>query len=397
MTIVAGAVDDSIAMIGDLIGFPTVSRDPNRDLLFYVEAYLARHGIACDIIWNDDRTKGNLWATIGPADVPGVILSGHSDVVPIDGQAWTSDPFVLRRAHGRIYGRGACDMKGFIGIVLAAVPGLVRRNLKVPVHIAISYDEEVGCTGVRSLIDRIAAMEVKPALCIVGEPTSMQVVIGHKGGGMYRATIAGKSAHSSLAPTAVNAIEYAAELIAFIKSLSCEHAHGGPHDHVYDISHSTLSVTTISGGTALNIIPNSCEFGFDIRSLPEVDARALIERIRSHADTMILPRMRATAPEVEIIVEPIVEFVGLSTQADHPAVTFIKRMVGRNDHVKVAYGTEAGLFSNSAGVVSVVCGPGSIEQAHKPDEYLDLAEIERCRAFLDRLAGQLEDGGLPWL
>lgn len=397
MSIVAGATHESVAIIGDLIGFPTVSRDSNRDLLFYVEAYLARHGIACDIIWNDDRTKGNLWATIGPADVPGIILSGHSDVVPVDGQAWTSDPFVPRQAHGRIYGRGACDMKGFIGVVLAAVPDLARRDLKAPVHIAISYDEEFGCTGVRSLIERIAGMAVKPALCVVGEPTSMQVVIGHKGGGMYRVTITGKSAHSSLAPTAVNAIEYAAELIAFIKSLSSEHARAGPHDHVYDVSHSTLSVTTISGGTALNIIPSNCEFGFDIRSLPEVDTHDLIERIRRHAETMILPRMRAISPEAAIVVEPIVEFVGLSTEADHPAVTFIKRLVGRNDHVKVAYGTEAGLFSKSAGVVSVVCGPGSIEQAHKPDEYLDLAEIDRCKAFLGRLADRLQDGGLPWL
>jgi acetylornithine deacetylase len=287
-------------------------------------------------------------------------------------------------------------MKGFIGIVLAAVPSLVQRALKAPIHIAISYDEELGCTGVVSLIDRIAGMAVKPALCIVGEPTSMQVVIGHKGGGMYRAEITGRSTHSSLAPTAINAIEYAAELIAFIKGLSGEHAHAGPHDHAYDITHSTLSVTTISGGTALNIIPNACEFGFDIRSLPEVDARALIERIRRHAETSIVPRMRAVAPEAGISIEPIVEFVGLSTAADHPAVTFVKRLVGRNDHAKVAYGTEAGLFSNRAGVVSVVCGPGSIVQAHKPDEFLEISELERCRIFIDRLATQLEDAGLPW-
>ncbi|MEQ1955575.1 acetylornithine deacetylase [Mesorhizobium sp. CN2-181] len=392
----AATREDCIAAIGDLIGFPTVSRDPNRELLFHVEAFLGRHGIGCDIIWNHDRTKGNLWATIGPVDVPGVILSGHSDVVPVDGQHWTSDPFRLREADGRVYGRGSCDMKGFIGIVLAAVPHLVRRELKVPIHIAISYDEEVGCTGVTSLIDRIAVMPVRPALCIVGEPTSMQVVVGHKGGGMFRAVVSGRSTHSSLAPSAVNAIEYAAELIAYIKSLSKGHAHSGPHDHLYDVSHSTLSVTTISGGTALNIIPNHCEIGFDIRSLPEVDARALIADIRRHARTEILPRMRAVAPEASISVEPIVEFVGLSTDIEHPAVTFVKQLAGRNDHAKVAYGTEAGLFSNRAGVVSVVCGPGSIEQAHKPDEYLALSEIDRCRTFIGRLARQLEGAGLPW-
>lgn len=392
----ATSLQDCVATINDLIRFPTVSRDPNSGLLSYVKAYLARHGVACDILWNDDQTKGNLWATIGPEHVPGVILSGHSDVVPVDGQVWTSDPFVGRLTDERLYGRGACDMKGFIGIVLAAVPDLVARKLKAPIHIAISYDEELGCTGVRSLIERIAAMQTKPALCIVGEPTSMQVVLGHKGGGLYRATITGKSAHSSLAPGAVNAIEYAAELIAFIKSLSVEYAHAGPHDHAYDVSHSTLSVTTISGGTAVNIIPDNCEICFDIRSLPEVDARSLIERIRHHGETFVLPRMRAVAPEAEIRVEPIVEFVGLSTDADHPAVAFMKHLTGRNDHAKVAYGTEAGLFSDVAGVISVVCGPGSIVQAHKPDEYIDLSQIDRCRAFLSRLAEQLESNGLPW-
>jgi acetylornithine deacetylase len=387
---------DCIALIRDLIAFPTVSRDSNRGLLAYVEAHLRRHGVASDILWNADGTKGNLWATIGPADVPGVILSGHSDVVPVDGQDWTSDPFVLREVDGRIHGRGACDMKGFVGIVLAAVPDLVRRDLKAPVHIAISYDEELGCTGVVSLVDRIAGLAVKPALCIVGEPTSMQVVIGHKGGGMYRIAVTGRSAHSSLAPHAVNAVEYAAEMVAFIRGLSQESCRHGPHDHGYDVGHSTLSVTTITGGTALNIIPNACEIGFDIRSLPEIDANALVERIRRHAETELLPRMRALAPEAAIVVAPVVEFVGLGTAPEHPAVTFVKRLVGRNDHAKVAYGTEAGLFSTRAGVPSVVCGPGSIEQAHKPDEYLALSEIDRCLAMIERLAGELTTDGLPW-
>jgi acetylornithine deacetylase len=391
------SLEDCIAVIRDLIAFPTVSRDSNRELLAYVEALLSRHGIASDIIWNADRTKGNLWATIGPADVPGVILSGHSDVVPVDGQAWTSNPFTLRDGgDGLLYGRGTCDMKGFIAIVLAAVPSLVARDLKVPIHIAISYDEELGCTGVTSLIDRLSVTPVKPALCIVGEPTSMQVIVGHKGGGMFSIRVTGTSAHSSLAPTAVNAIEYGAEMIAYIKSLSTEQAHHGAHDHAYDVAHSTLSVTTISGGAALNIIPNHCEIGFDIRSLPEVDARALVERIRAYARTEVLPRMRAVSPEADIVVEPIVEFVGLSTDADHPAVTFVKQLVGRNDHAKVAYGTEAGLFSVRAGIVSVVCGPGAIAQAHKPDEFIAVSEVDRCRVMIDRLADVLETAGLNW-
>lgn len=389
-------LEGAVRMISELIALPTVSRDPNRDFLGFVETYLSLHGVPSEIIWNAEGTKGNLWATIGPADRPGVILSGHSDVVPVDGQAWTSDPFTVRRADDRLYGRGTCDMKGFIGIVLAAVPELVRRELKVPVHIAISYDEEFGCTGVRSLVEKVAGLKVKPGLCIVGEPTSMQVVIGHKGGGLYKATLTGRSAHSSLAPHAVNAIEYGAELIAFIKSLSAEHRHDGPHDHDYDVSHSTLSVTTISGGTAINIIPNHCEIGFDIRSLPEVDATALIARIKSFAEAELLPRMRAIAPEAEIVIAPSAEFVGLGTDAAHPAVSFIKALLGRNGHTKVAYGTEAGLFSVIAGVPSVVCGPGSIEQAHKPDEFLALSEIALCQGFLDRLVEALERSGLGW-
>ncbi len=387
---------EAIRIIGDLIAFPTVSRDSNRELLAYVEAYLREYGIGCDILWNADQTKGNLWATIGPAGVPGIILSGHSDVVPVDGQAWTSDPFVLRQTDEHVFGRGACDMKGFIGIVLAAVPKLAARNLKAPVHIAVSYDEELGCTGVVSLIDRLANLDVKPALCLVGEPTSMNVVIGQKGGGLFRVVVSGTSVHSSLAPQAVNAIEYAAELIAFIKALSRTHRCEGPHDHDYDVSHSTISVTTISGGSAINIIPNHCEFGFDIRSLPEVDAHQLLGTIRNFADTELLPRMRAVSEEAKIVIESTVELVPLSIAAEHPAVTFVKRLVGRNDHSKVAYGTEAGLFSRRAGIASVVCGPGSIEQAHKPDEYLALSEIDRCIALVDKIGDELERSAEPW-
>lgn len=386
-----------LELIGDLVAMPTVSRDSNSTLLAYVEAWLASHGVASEILWNDDRSKGNLWATIGPPDVPGVILSGHSDVVPVDGQDWSSDPFTLRSGPDRVYARGACDMKGFIGIVLAAVPDLVARRLKAPVHIAISYDEELGCTGVTSLLDHVARLDTRPGLCIVGEPTGMQVVIGHKGGGMFRVTVTGTSAHSSRAPAAVNAIEHAAELIAFIRWMSAEQCSHGPHDHAYDVSHTTLSVNTIEGGTALNIVPNSCVFAFDIRALPEVQTAALVGALRDHAERIVLPRMRAVAPEADIVVERIVELVGLSTDAEHPAVTFVKRLSGRNDHAKVAYGTEAGLFSTVAGVPSVVCGPGSIEQAHKPDEFLLLSEVDRCGEFLDRLFDALEAAPLPWI
>ena len=386
----------SIAIIGDLVGFPTVSRDPNRDLLAYVEAYLARHGVVSDILWNNERTKGNLWATIGPADKRGVILSGHSDVVPVDGQGWTSDPFALRIEAGRLYGLGACDMKGFLGILLALVPELTARDLKAPLHIAISYDEELGCTGVRSLVERLARMAVKPGLCIVGEPTSMQLVTGHKGGAMHQITVTGTAAHSSLAPSAVNAIEHGAELIAFIYGLARELRDKGASDEAFDVPHSTLSVNTIAGGAALNIIPEHCAFTVDLRALAALDMAGLIARIDDHAQNVVLPRMRAVSSNTGIERDELVTFPGLDLALDHPAVTFMKHLLGRNDHSKVAFGTEAGLFSATAGIVSLVCGPGSIEQAHKPDEFLAVSEVEKCQAFLRRLVAALERDELPW-
>lgn len=383
-----------IAEIGRLVAFPTVSRDPNRDLIEHAARHLAGLGIASDLIWNAEGTKANLWATIGPASVPGVILSGHSDVVPVDGQDWTSDPFVLRRTDDRLYGRGTADMKGFVGIMLAIAPELARRKLRAPVHLAISYDEELGCTGVVSLAKRIAGLPVKPALCIVGEPTRMQPVIAHKGGGFYRATVTGRPAHSSLAPRTVNTIEVAAELVVALRGIAHELA-AGLHDHDYDVSHSTMTVTTIEGGTAPNIVPERCSFTFDIRSLPETDPAVLLGRLRNRA-AELEAEMRRLVPQAAISVEEIVGFVPLDTPADHPALTFLRRLLGRNDHAKVAYGTEGGIFSRVAGVTSVVCGPGSIEQAHKADEFIEIAEIDRCREFLDRLAGALEAEAPDW-
>ncbi|PSJ54201.1 acetylornithine deacetylase [Kumtagia ephedrae] len=386
---------ECVAVIRDLVAFPTVSRDPNRDLIAYVKAFLDRHGVESELVWNAERTKANLWATIGPANRPGVVLSGHSDVVPVDGQDWSSDSFTLREADGRLYGRGTCDMKGFVGIMLAFVPFLVRRDLKAPVHFAISYDEELGCIGVQSLIDRLAALPVKPKLCIVGEPTSMQVVVGHKGAGFYRVALSGRSAHSSLAPAAVNAVEYAAEIICIIGEMAREQRVSGLRDDGYDVPYSTLSVTTVAGGNAANIIPAECAFQFDIRALPAVDTRELIGRLEERIEREILPRMRAVSPQSSVTIEPVAELAGFDTDAVHPAVTFVKQLVGRNDHGKVAYGTEAGLFSK-AGIVSIVCGPGSIEQAHKPDEYLELTEVDRCRNVLQRLLLHLERAELPW-
>jgi acetylornithine deacetylase len=388
---------NSIGLISELIAFPTVSRDQNRDLLQFVAGWLLKHGVASDILWNADRSKGNLWATIGPVGRRGVILSGHSDVVPVDGQTWTGDPFKMRYEDGRLYGRGTSDMKGFLGIVLAFVPEMVQRPLKAPVHIAISFDEEVGCLGVRSLVDRIAGIRTKPALCIVGEPTNMKVIVGHKGGRSYRVRLTGRAAHSSLAPSAVNAIDYAAELVMHLRGIAEAWKSAGPFDADFDIGHSTLSTGIINGGTAINIVPSQCEVTFEFRHLANVNAAQVTDGIMAFSQEELLPRMRSVAPEAAIMFEPLYEYPGLDIAPEHPAVTFVKRLVDRNDHAKVAYGTEAGLFQGRAGIASLVCGPGSIEQAHKPDEFLEFSQVEACERMLTRLLDRLEAGEPPML
>ena len=275
---------------------------------------------------------------------------------------------------------------------------MLRRNLEAPVHIAISFDEELGCLGVRSLVERIAGMAVKPALCIVGEPTLMQVIIGHKGGRSYRVRITGRPAHSSLAPKAVNAIDAGAELVMFLKRIAREWAADGPFDSEFDITHSTLSTGMIEGGTAINIVPEHCSVTFEFRHLATVDAEAVVQRIKIFTGTILLPGMRAIAPESAITFEPLYEYPGLDIAAEHPAVTFVKQLVGRNEHAKVAYGTEAGLFQSRAGVASVVCGPGSIGEAHKADEFLAVSEVEACERMILRLLDRLEQGmpAMPW-
>jgi acetylornithine deacetylase len=377
-----------------LVGFATVSRDPNRELLNYVSDWLSSHGIRSEILWNEDGRKGNLWATIGPADRAGVILSGHTDVVPVDGQAWSSDPFRLRSSEDRVYGRGAADMKGFIAVALALIPDMARRRLRAPVHLAFSYDEEVGCLGVRSLVSKLADMPLKPAMCIIGEPTRMQVVIGHKGGRSYRVRVTGSPAHSSLAPRAVNAIDHAAELILFLKDIATSWEQHGPTDSDFDVPHSTLSTGLIQGGTAINIVPETCEFVFEFRHLASLDVDGLMRRIEEFVRGDLEPKMRRVRAGTGVTFTPIYEYPGLDMEPEHPAVTLVKQLVERNDHGKVAFGTEGGLFKARAGIPAIVCGPGSIAQAHQPDEYVELAQLEACDLFLRRLLDRLEIAGL---
>ncbi len=377
---------DSVACLETLVGFDTTSRDSNLHLIDWVETYLAGFGITSTRIGDDSGTKANLWATIGPSGGGGIVLSGHSDVVPVDGQDWDSDPFVLTRKDNRLYGCGTADMKGFLAVVLAKVPAMVRADLTRPLHLAISYDEEVGCIGIRRMIARIAAeaKALRPAACVVGEPTGMEVVIAHKAKRSLRVTVTGKAAHSSLAPQAVNAVEYAARLIVFIREIGERLRKEGPLDTAFDVPHTTAHVGLVRGGTQLNIVPESCSFDFEIRALPAVDVDALVEEVKVYAARALEPEMRAIAPESGIDFEPIASIPGLDSEPGSDVVAMAKQLAEKNSHGKVAFGTEAGLFAE-AEIPTVICGPGHIAQAHKPNEFIELSQLAACGAFLDRL------------
>jgi len=371
-------------ILADLVAFDTTSRNSNLPLIGYVRDYLARHGIESELFSSPDGSKANLWATIGPPVHGGLILSGHTDCVPVDGQDWTSDPFTVVQREARLYGRGTCDMKGFLACVLAAVPELSRAGLERPVHIAFSYDEELGSIGVRHLTAALARRGARPALCLVGEPTGMGVVTGHKGGRSYGCTVTGAESHSSLAPHAVNAIEYAAELIGEIRRVGQELA-AGPADAEFDVIHSTISTGLIEGGTAINIVPRSCSFTFEYRNLIDVDQDRIFSRIERFAREVLEPQMQKIALDAGISFEEIYDYPAHEIEADHPQVLLVKRLVQRNDHSKVAYGTEAGIFKRDLAVPTVICGPGSISNAHMPDEFVELDQLAACDAFIQQL------------
>ena len=377
--------ETSLELIRRLISFDTTSRESNLELIAFVQDYLDGLGITSQLVHNVEGTKANLYATIGDPNLGGVMLSGHTDVVPVDGQAWDTDPFVVTEKDGRLYGRGTADMKSFIAITLAMLPRFQERGLKTPIHLALSYDEEIGCIGVRRLIDALNGMPVKPAMCIVGEPTSMDVVTGHKGKRSYRVHVRGFEAHSSLAPHGVNAIEYAARMIAFLRTLADRIAKEGPFDELYDVTHTTVHTGTVSGGTQLNIVPKDCRFEAEFRYVGGQDADALEAEIRGFAADILEPEMQAVHADTGIDIECYNDMPGLDMNVDDEVVTFVKALAGRNDHKKVAFGTEAGLFNARANIPAVICGPGSIDQAHKPNEYIALDQIASCEAFLERL------------
>jgi acetylornithine deacetylase len=382
---------NSIDILERLVAFPTVSRDPNLPLIEWVRDRLAENGIACRLVGDTSGTRANLYATVGPAEQAGVMLSGHTDVVPVDGQDWRVPPFALTRRDGRLYGRGTADMKGFVACALAAALRAARRPFRTPLHLALSYDEEIGCIGVRRLIDVLAEAPVRPAFCIVGEPTAMAVATGHKGKTALRAVCIGREAHSALAPLAVNAVHLGCDLIATIRARQAEIAATGSRDGDYDVPYTTLHVGRIVGGTALNIVPNRCEIEFEIRNLAADDPDALVEGLRADA-ARIATAARATAAEADVRIEVENSYPGLGTAPEAEVVAFVKSLTGANATIKVAFGTEGGLFSERLGIPTVVCGPGSMAQGHRPDEYVTEAQIARCDAMLDALLDRLAAG-----
>ena len=378
-------------ILARLIGFDTTSSKPNRALMDWVQDLLGGAGIAAQIIPDASGGKANLYATIGPQDRPGVMLSGHTDVVPVDGQVWTRPPFVLTEAEGRYYGRGTTDMKGFVASALAAALMAARRPLATPLHLALSYDEEVGCLGVVSLIDMLAHAPHLPAMCIVGEPTGMQVATGHKGKIALRATCTGREGHSALAPMALNALHLGADFLGAVRRLQDEVAESGLQDGDYDVPYTTLHVGKMQGGVQVNIVPNSCTLDFEIRNLAGDDPQALIDRLQVEADRITAP-LKAAFPEAAISIDRLWDYPGLGTPSSAPVVQFVKSLTGANGTMKVAFGTEGGLFSTRLGIPTVICGPGSMAQGHKPDEWVSVGQIARCDAMLAALLDRLEAG-----
>jgi acetylornithine deacetylase len=385
--------DETKAILARLVAFDTTSRNSNLDLIGWVEDYLGGLGVASTRIYGDDPAKANLWATIGPADRPGYVLSGHTDVVPVDDQDWSTDPFVLTERDGRLYGRGTADMKGFLACCLAEVPAMLAAPLSAPIHLVFSHDEEIGCIGVRPMLHRIDELTpVKPRAAFVGEPTNLQVVIGHKGKYNYRVTIHGRPCHSSRAPDGVNAVDVGAEIVMAVRDIARRlAAPEAPRDMLYDVPFSTAHTGIIQGGTILNIVPEHCVVEFEFRMIAsedhapyEAEMRALVARL--DAD------MKARAPETGIVMELTSGTPGFDTPPDAEPARLARRFAARNDQAKVAYGTEAGLFADLGGVPSVVCGPGSIEQAHRPDEFVAIAELDKCERFLANLVAHCRQG-----
>jgi acetylornithine deacetylase len=374
-----------------LIAFPTVSRDGNIDLIRYIADFLAGAGIDAQLYPHESGDRASLFASVGPRVNGGVVLSGHTDVVPVEGQAWTSDPFRLVRRDDRFYGRGAADMKGFVACAIEALVAAKDAPLARPLHLAFSYDEEIGCVGVRPMLTSLAAVGIKPEWVLIGEPTNMQVATGHKGKTGIRATCRGHAAHSALAPTGLNAIHLAADMLTGIREMQAEIERTGIRDPDYDVPYTTLHAGVIKGGTALNIVADTCEMLFEIRNIAEDDPKSIMHQFFDRAEAIVNPK-KNMFPEAAIELEIFNEYPGLSTDIAGNVATHALALSGQAGRIKVAFGTEGGLFQEILGTTAIVCGPGSMDQGHKPDEFVSLEQMEACRAMLARVTETLKAG-----
>jgi acetylornithine deacetylase len=377
-------LSSSVDMLERLIGFATVSSESNLALIDYVRSYLAEQGIESRLTFNADRRKANLFATIGPPRAGGIVLSGHTDVVPVIGQPWDTDPFRLHRSGDRLHGRGTCDMKSFIAISLAAVPAFAAANLRRPIHLALSYDEELGCLGAPGMLRDIGEHLPPPALAIIGEPTSMRLANRQKGSLALRTILTGRDGHSSAPHRGVNAIAYANEFISFLQKMATEFHTAGPFDESFDPPYTTVNVGVVNGGAAANIIARRCEVVWDFRPLPGVSPEGVIERVKAFLQDELLRRMRCDAPEASVELIPLYEVPPLVPEKDSPAEALVRLLVDGPPAGGMSFGTEAGQFQR-AGMSAVVFGPGSIEQAHRPNEYISMDQVQACSDFMGKI------------
>lgn len=378
-------LSDIEGILEELISFDTTSSVSNLECLDWIDNYLQKHNIKSKRIWSEDRSKANLWATIGPKNERGYILSGHMDTVSTIHQEWKQNPYKLSCDKTRFIGRGVTDMKGFLAIVLSLVPLMQKRVLLRPIHLAFSYDEEIGCIGVRGILKHLSRVKVKPIGCFVGEPSQMKPIIGHKGSVRYWVDVVGKSAHSSLVPKAVNAIEYASRVIVKVHNKEKQIETNGRRDYNYDIPHTTLQVGVMNGGKIPNIVPSKARFTFEVRAIDQDDPIEIAEEIVTWAKKNLVPEMKTIYKMSDINFVRSSFVPGFDLPLDHELVKLTQKLSGSSELSKVSYGTEAGLYTKVGGIPTIVIGPGNIEQAHEADEYIEISQIEKCHKFLKNL------------
>ena len=382
---------NSIQILEKLISFDTVSSNSNLEIISYCEKILKDAGAETTLIKNTEETKANLFATIGPVDQPGIILSGHTDVVPVTNQKWHTNPFKLTEIDNKLYGRGTADMKSFVACALYAASKASSMNLKTPLHFSFSYDEEIGCVGVRSLIEMLKNSSINPLFCIVGEPTSMQVMSGHKGKVNASVLIKGKEAHSALTTKGLNSIYLASEFIQGIQSIQTNLINNSAHDNDFEVPYTTLQVGKIEGGVAVNIVPNSSSLLFEIRSLHSDDPNLILKDIKILSEKIVKSHIDKF-PDTEIEIKVTSQYPALNTMKNSDVISFLNGLTGNNSVEKVSFGTEGGLFSNELNIQTAICGPGSMNQGHQPDEYIEKVQIDLCDQMLENLLNKLEKG-----